>query len=72
MSGNLPDRDILVPIDPYEVVDAIPSMDRWMLFVPYLEEMSEYEMEVMVKHMDAETIDKLLKVLQTRQDILKI
>ena len=47
-------------------------MDRWMLFVPYLEEMSEYEMEVMVKRMDAEAIDKLLKALQTRQDILKL
>ncbi len=72
MSGNLPDRDIMVSVDPYEVVDAIPSMDRWMLFVPYLEEMGEYEMEVMVKKMDAETIDKLLKALQTRQDILKL
>ncbi len=65
------DRQVTVTIDPYDVVDPMPWEERIFFIGYYLDDMSKETMEVMVKHLDAETIDKLLDVLQTRKDVIK-
>lgn len=65
------DKQITVTVDPYDVVDDMSWEERALFFVYYLDDMSKATMENMVIHLDAETIDKLLEVLQARKDVIK-